>query len=649
MARIASHENAVAGFRRLPVHLAVPLLIGSSLCWFGASTIVRFEELLYPTASITHTTVLAMLCALAVGIRLPDLYARFFAELAGSRRREREARSLPEGGQSRSSMPDASAGHASDEASESHLKTIAAACLVAAGLFMLVGGALAESLAAAHQMMMETFHWTMTTARALDLLCLLLYVALPMILLGIAINAAQRAVLLHTHRSGIALASIAFGFATALLLWAPLSAMSPKIHAVLTALVLLTAGGLQGTFPARGPSTQRSADLPALSSRWQFVLAGMLALTGFLLVRYLGVWQAFEIGTVPSHEVPWHEMPWQGLPLLLLGVAVGLACSTRALFNLLIPLQRLAVMCFVLALSITVVTILVSRGMSAAPGLLAASDLPWAVIALPALLCGLTMGCAASAMVQGSPSPGAGANSAAAALCWGAALASATRLVDLPVRLSAYHVLVFVALCWMALGGLLLIYEPRFRFRRRRLQATIMVTSLAIMTFALPPEARRWSALLRRLPIACDRGQLLTIANPFEATRALRSDHWPADGNVSPERAFHRLRLVHEKYPAVILGLSCAPSQCMPAQLQDALVRIARDSLQPDGVFQTRFSDPATDQVAIRKWQERLRKTFDDVELENLSESRSGGWPLWCVNARLGTRSPHRNLSAVTR
>ena len=67
---------------RLPAYLAVPGLIGLTLGLYGPATIDRFETLFHPLCSLADPALLAMLGALALGMWLPNRFARAFSRAA---------------------------------------------------------------------------------------------------------------------------------------------------------------------------------------------------------------------------------------------------------------------------------------------------------------------------------------------------------------------------------------------------------------------------------------------------------------------------------------------------------------------------------------------------------------------------------------
>ncbi|MCH8913256.1 MAG: hypothetical protein IIA33_06765, partial [Planctomycetes bacterium] len=189
--------------------MAVPGLIGLTLGLYGPATIDRFETLFQPLCSLADPALLAMLGASALGMWLPNRFARAFSQFAARvQRRVSGARTEP----------------VWDDLSDpvvvdAQLKIIGAGSLVLCGMAVMWLNTMAAGFGHLYGAALEAFHWTRLTLGLLVMGVIGIYVALPLMLLGIAFNCAQRLVLLRTRRVLIALAGACVGGSTGLMIW----------------------------------------------------------------------------------------------------------------------------------------------------------------------------------------------------------------------------------------------------------------------------------------------------------------------------------------------------------------------------------------------------------------------------------------------
>ncbi len=267
-----------------PASLAVPALIGLTLGLYGPATIDRFETLFHPLCSLADPALLVMLGASALGMWLPNRFARAFSRFAARvQRRVSEARtelvwdefSDPAGGRERLVQC-------------AQLKIIGAGSLVLCGLAVMWLNTTAAGYGHLYSAALEAFHWTRLTLVLLVTALIGMYVALPLMLVGIAFNCAQRVALLHTRRLLIALAGVCVGGSAGLMIWLAVGGLSPATVTQICALLLLVAGviQLQPSDPARLRPLE-SSTVPHTADRWGFVLPWMRRGTGFVVVYHL--------------------------------------------------------------------------------------------------------------------------------------------------------------------------------------------------------------------------------------------------------------------------------------------------------------------------------------------------------------------------
>ena len=172
--------------------------------------------------------------------------------------------------------------------------------------------------------------------------------------------------------------------------------------------------------------------------------------------------------------------------------------------------------------------------------------------------------------------------------------------------------LLALVLLWLALGGLLLIYEPHFNLKSRRPHVAFMIASLLLVTVVLPRTAAAWTAGTRDLARSA-MGSYRVISNASAADRYISmlvaDKAWAARAGLDDTRALMRLpisglaashsvdsiiqQLILSKQRHSVVALSLPASRWMslrPMQ-QRGLVAAAVEALRPDGTFVMRFTD----------------------------------------------------------
>ncbi len=156
---------------RLPAYLVVPGLIGLTLGLYGPATIDRFETLFQPLCSLADPALLAMLAASALGMWLPNRFARAFSRIAARvHRRLSWARTEP-------IWDDLS----DPTGVDAQLKIIGAGSLVLCGLAVMWLNTMAAGVGHLDGAALETFHWTRLTLGLLVTTLIGMYVALPLV------------------------------------------------------------------------------------------------------------------------------------------------------------------------------------------------------------------------------------------------------------------------------------------------------------------------------------------------------------------------------------------------------------------------------------------------------------------------------------
>ncbi len=630
--------RAATNRRHWPTHLAVPWLIGLALSLFGAATIDRFEDLFHPCSSLTYVALLAMLCALAVGTWLPNRFARQFSRLTLRYR----YRSLSRGFQparirlrrTQAEVEDAprrACGSGDDVITDAQLRVIGAACLVLGGLAIMLVGPWAGKLGLIYYQALDTFYWTRPTLHALDFGLIAAYVAVPLSLLGIAFNCTQRVALLHTRRLLTALTSLSVGVSLGLAMWSLSGGLPAAMTTLISALLLLATGlaQLQPGDPANIVSSE-TTDLPKISDRWRFVLIWMLIAAGLLITSYILSWQKFLV----------LDAGWPVARLPVLGVTVGLIISNFAFSQSLRSLHSIAILCMFVSLSVAAALVFAGGsglGTASANDTFSFSPVGWSVvISTPPVLMGLALGSATTAAVQRSPRPATAVLSSSLSICFGAGLACVIVIVKLLEAFTFFDVLVMFVLLWLAMGGLLLIYDPHFGLRTRWPHAAFMVATLLLLTVILPQQAVRWSAILQKAS-AASVGWLQTVGNYYEAQQQLSAirrqpgttaathvdmQPWGRGGQLlalvgplSMDDMLGELRISRGRNAAVIITLPAAPSPYFSDKLQASLVQAAAQKLRADGVFAIRFKGLPNNPPQLQRWRQQVQNTFEHTEI----------------------------------
>jgi len=540
-----------------PGHLVAPLLIGIALCFFGLATLDRFTHLMHPLPGLRAIIFLALLSSVLIGMWLPNRFALYIGRRTGY-----DFLLMAEEGQSADWMAD------------TKLKVTAAACMVLSGLAMMACRLMAVRLGEFYQRALISFHWTSETVLLLEFVLILAYVGIPVILLGAAINCSQRVALFHTHRLVTAMASLFFGVAAGMMLWGVTSGLPPTFTTALTSLLLLLAG-LANMGHSRLEVLIRQDDvvLPAMTDRWRFVFMWLLAMFGFLLLRYMFVWPALNV--FPN--------PVSGVIACTICVALGLGVSTRGQWFC--TVENVAMVCMVVAVLVALIVIFSTTGTG--------DELAWLWVSLPCFPMGMVLGGTIVSVVRQGNSPARGVLSACVSIGLGAGLASLTVILEFPPVLASFHVLVFIILVWLAMGGLLLIYEPGFSLRRRWPRTSFMVGALLVFMVVLPQQATFWSPRLRLLS-QCSVGRIHTVSHLYETGAKQLAVSTPGGRAMTFARMLRQLQLTKERHAAVVVTV---PDQFMgfvSDKLQVALAQATYEALQPDGVFITRFRSGLT-------------------------------------------------------
>lgn len=597
-------------------HLAVPWLIGLALSLFGGATIVRFEDLLHPCLSLTHSALLAMLGAVALGAYLPRRFARQFTQLT-RRYRVRSAES--------SSSVIREAGP-SQAVTDEQLRVIGAACLVLGGLAILLISPLAGKLGAIYHQALDAFHWTVPTLHVFDCVVIYAYVALPMGLLGIAFNCTQRVALLRSQNLLVVLTSLSVGLSGGLALASLGGPLSAAMSTVISALLLLATGltQLRPEDPASFVASE-SADLPKVSGRGRFALVAVLVASGFLITYYILSW----------HKLATLGGGWSPTPAHVLALSIGLVLSHLRSGESPRPLPVLAVFCTLASAAVVGVLTIAghsARGpVAAGPGSVL-SAAAWMATLAPLVLAGLVVGLAIGAVVERSSRPATGVLSAMLSVCLGAGLGCGTMIFDLLAAFTFFEVQAALALLWLAAGGLLLVGESQSRLRTIIPHVSLTIATLLLLSMVLPTQAPTWSVILQRLA-AGSTGALQTLDDPWEAdelfgsvVRQQRTSHatyqQPPSARVEDqpqERERRRsldailteLRLLQEPQAAIIISLPDEPSPYFSEQLQAALIRSVSRKLAGDGFFLTRFSSASDAALEVERFRVRVQRTFE--------------------------------------
>ena len=618
-------------------HLAVPWLIGLALSLFGAATIVRFEDLLHPCLSLTHSALLAMLGAVALGAYLPRRFARQFTQLTRRYRvrvlggsllsRGLQATDRHRGRLTHSPGPE---GPGSGQAvTDEQLRVIGAACLVLGGLAILLISPLAGKLGAVYHRALDTFHWTAPTLHVFDCVVIYAYVALPMGLLGIAFNCTQRVALLRSQNLLVVLTSLSVGLSGGLALASLGGPFSAVMSTVISALLLLATGltQLRPEDPASLVASE-SADLPKVSGRGRSALVAVLSASGFLITYYILSW----------HELAMLGGGWSPTPAHVLALSIGLVLSHLRSGESPKSLPVLAVFCTLASATVAGVLALagyLARGpIAAGPGPVLSAT-AWMATLAPLVLAGLVVGLAIAAVVERSSRPATGVLSAMLSVCLGAGLGCGVMIFGLLAAFTFFEIHAALALLWLAAGGMLLVGEPQHRSRTIMPHVSLALATLLLLSMVLPTQAPAWSVILQRIA-AGSTGALQTLDDPWAADELFGSE-------VRPQRASHvtygqpssppaqrlpqvrerrrsldailvELRLLHEPQSAIILEWPDEPSPCFSEQFQAALIRSVSRKLADDGFFLTRFSSASGAALEVEHFRERVQETFEYTE-----------------------------------
>jgi len=648
----------------LPADLAVPGLIGLTLGLYGPATIDRFETLFQPLCSLADPALLAMLGASAFGMWLPNRFARAFSQFAARVHRSVSG-ARPEPVWDDLSDP---AGGRERLVQCAQLKIIGAGSLVLCGLVVMWLNTMAAGFGHVYSAALESFHWTRLTLVLLVTALIGMYVALPLMLVGIAFNCAQRVALLRTRRLLIALAGVCVGGSTGLMIWLAVGGLSPATVTQICALLLLIAGviQLQPSDPARLRALESLA-VPHAADRWGFVLPWMLRGTGFLVVYHLMLW--LQIGVMGQARLV--------MLIYVCGVSVGLVTANFSFSRMLWPLHRLAILCMLVALSVAAVIVCVDPlSGSGASGLEVASSAAWlwaAAVAVPALLSGMVLGAAASATVERSARAAGGILSSTLSICAGAGLACAAATLDVTELWPVFDQLVMLVLLWLAMGGLLLIYEPHFNLKSRRPHVVFMIASLLLVTVILPRSAAAWTVgnwdLARSSMGSCrvisnaseaDRYVSMLVAGNaaaaparFETTRSpSRPLSLSSASSHSVDSIIQRLILSKQQHSVVALSLPAYRWLSLRSNQQRGLVAAAVEALRPDGTFVMRLTDVPPKWDGLPRWrqsvEEALRQAAFAVDEIVSGDAVMHEWVLLASNRSAGrlARGPPANLAA---
>ncbi|MCH8852280.1 MAG: hypothetical protein IID41_06455, partial [Planctomycetes bacterium] len=516
---------------------------------------------------------------------------------------------------------------------DAQLKIIGAGSLVLCGLAVMWLNTMAAGFGHLYSAALETFHWTRLTLGLLVTILIGMYVALPLMLVGIAFNCAQRVALLHTRRLLIALAGVCVGGSAGLMIWLTVGALSPATVTQICALLLLFAGviQLQPSDPARLRAMESSA-VPHTVDRWGFVLPWMLRGTGFLVVYHLMLW--LQIGVMGQARLL--------MLIYVCGVSVGLVTANFSFSRMLWPLHRLAILCMLVALSVAAVIVCVDslHGWVPVPtGGQAAGGTPgwhWAAaVVVPALLSGMVLGAAASATVERSARAAAGILSSTLSICTGAGLACAAAMLGLTDLWPVFDQLVMLVLLWLAMGGLLLIYEPHFNLKSRRPHVAFMIASLLLVTVTLPRSAAAWTAGSQDLARS-SMGSYRVISNASEADRYIRMlvagkvtaaptrfeptgvPLLPRSVSSSSSHAvdsiIQQLILSKQRHSVVALRLPAFRWWSLRPKQQRGLITAAVQALRPDGTFVMRLTAVPPKHGGLLRWRQRVEEAFGQAE-----------------------------------
>lgn len=599
--------------------LGIPALVGFALAFFGTATINQFDGLLQLSTSLTPATLLAILMSLGIGMYLPNCFARAFSRLTARYRSQPTPGQVSEPGQQGTVITDA------------QLRIIGAGCLVLAGLATMAVNLLAGQLREIYYLAIETFHWTRPTLHVLEVGILFAYVAVPVGLVGMALNCLQRITLLHSRYLLTTLicltAGLSLGVATGLLG----GVIPPTAGTLLVAMLLLGTGLAQLRTPdLPALDLDHTPDLPSESDRWRFVLVWMLVLAGMLITLYLLVWQIIFDAAVAAPMGSMHVLA------LLLGLVLSALLADR--FHQ--PLHGVALTCILSSLLTTASLRIASSAISvtlAGEGHPAHSAGVLLITSLPLVLMGMAVGSAMVAVAERSVRAASAVLSSTLSVCLGAIAASAVLLFELFPSLMFFERLVVLVLLWLAAGGLLLIYEPRFSLRARWPQAACMVLTLLAVTILLPEQAPQWSQLFRRMTS----GRTCTvqlISSHTEADRILEqiqgstvvastagnhTQHQFVPGPLSAplngaylQDILLKLRLSKEQHAAIVINLPAQLQERYPPQLQAAVIRTAAERLRGDGILVTRLTGCETaDHDPPSCWRAQLQKSFPRVEV----------------------------------
>ena len=600
----------------LPAYLAVPGLIGLTLGLYGPATIDRFETLFHPLCSLADAALLAMLGASALGMWLPNRFARAFSQFAARVRRR---------------LSDASVEPVWDDLSDpagvdAQLKIIGAGSLVLCGLAVMWLNTMAASIGHVYSAALESFHWTRLTLGLLVTILIGVYVALPLMLVGIAFNCAQRVALLRTHRLLVALAGVCVGGSAGLMIWLAVGGLSAATVTQICALLLLVAGviQLQPSDPARLRALESSA-VPHTADRWGFVLPWMLRGTGFLVVYHLMLW--LQVGVMGQARLL--------MLIYVCGVSVGLVTANFSFSRMLWPLHRLAILCMLVALSVAAVVVCVDPlHASRAYGIEVTDQAAWlwaTAVVVPALLSGVVLGAAASATVERSARAAGGILSSTLSICTGAGLACAAAMLDLTELWPVFDQLVMLVLLWLAMGGLLLIYEPHFNLKSRRPHVAFMIASLLLVTVVLPRTAAAWTSGTRDLARS-SRGSYRVISNASEADRYIsmlvagkaaaaparyETTRAPSQPLSLSSASFHavdsiiqQLILSKQRHNVVSLRLPAHRWLSLRSKQQRGLVAAAVEALRRDGTFVMRLTDIPPQWEGLTRWRQGVEEAL---------------------------------------
>jgi hypothetical protein len=370
---------------------------------------------------------------------------------------------------------------------------------------------------------------------------------------------------------------------------------------------------------------QESSAAPHTADRWGFVLPWMLRGTGFLVVYHLVLW--LQIGVLGQARLL--------MLIYVCGVSVGLVTANFSFSRMLWPLHRMAILCMLVALSVAAVIVCVDPFHGArAFGIDATGQAVWpwtAGVVVPALLSGMVLGAAASAAVERSAQAAGGILSSTLSICTGAGLACAAAMLDLTELWPVFDQLVMLVLLWLALGGLLLIYEPHFNLKSRRPHVAFMIASLLLVTVVLPRTAAAWTAGTRDLARSF-MGSCHVISNASEADRYInmlvagktaaapsrfetaRAPSRPLSlSSASPhavDSIIQQLILSRQRHSVVALHVSAYRWLSLRPKQQSGLVAAAVASLRPDGTFVMRLTDVPPKWDGLASWRQDVEKAF---------------------------------------